>query len=376
MERDNDIEFDFFEEPAAVEAPPPPRRVPRRGGPRRPVRPAAGFTPLLRLVGLIASAILIVVLLVLWVQGCRSDKKRDSYRHYMADVKTIADASTDDGKQLTTLLTTTGIKRVDAEAKLRNIAQSERLNIANAEKLSPPGPLRAENRHVIEALQLRESGLVGMADTLHKISGTKVLDSDAQLLRDQAQRLIASDILWDDLFKAPASSELEKQEITGAPIPSSTFVTTPDLDSVRTMKAFLLRLQGASTGGKPTGLHGTNIESVKAIPGGEVLQEGASNTIVATTDLGFVVAVKDSGDSQEVGISVTLTIETGGQPIVKTQKIQLIDAGATKLVQFTRVGAVPFAKKVKVKVDVSPVPGESNKGNNSTAYDVIFTLPG
>src|SRR5439155_20478684 len=97
MERDNDIEFDFFEEPETTEAPPPVRRAPRRGGPRRPVRPAAGFTPLLRLVGLIAFAILVVVLLVLWVQGCRSNAKKDSYRHYMDKLTTIAKASSADG---------------------------------------------------------------------------------------------------------------------------------------------------------------------------------------------------------------------------------------------------------------------------------------
>ena len=47
--------------------------------PRGPIRPRAGFTPLLRLLGLIAFAILIVVLLLLWVQSCQEDKKRDAY---------------------------------------------------------------------------------------------------------------------------------------------------------------------------------------------------------------------------------------------------------------------------------------------------------
>jgi hypothetical protein len=85
-ERDDDIlEFDFFDEPATVEQQQTSRvRMPRRRRegqpPRPPIRPPQGFTPLLRLVGLIAFAILIVVLLVFWVQSCQSSSKRNAYR--------------------------------------------------------------------------------------------------------------------------------------------------------------------------------------------------------------------------------------------------------------------------------------------------------
>jgi CARDB len=376
MERDDDIEFDFFEEPEPAETPPPGRGVPRRRGtgPRRPVRPAAGFTPLLRLIGLIAFAILIVVLLVVWVQGCRDDAKKSSYRNYMEKVGTIADASAQNGKELTTVLTTTGLKATEIESRLRGLADQEQQNVTSAEDLGPPGTLREEHRDMIEALQFRVSGLNGMADTLRKRSGSKDVAGSAELLAAQAERLEASDVVWDDLFKDPSIAELQKQGITGVAVPDSTFVTTPDLATIRTLQPFLQRLKGASTGGTPTGLHGTNIESVKVLPNGQQLVPGQTNTVVATTDLGFQVAIKDSGDSQEVGIKVTLTIQKSPQPIVKNQTIDLINAGETKTVEFHDLGQVPFAQKVKVKVDVSPVAGEKNKTNNSASYDVIFSL--
>ena len=61
-------------------------------------------------------------------------------------------------------------------------------------------------------------------------------------------------------------------------------------------------------------MHGSALEYVKALSGGQTvdgkaLSTGSENTVVATTDLAFAVAVKDSGDSQEVGIQVTLTIQ-------------------------------------------------------------------
>jgi hypothetical protein len=163
--------------------------------------------------------------------------------------------------------------------------------------------------------------------------------------------------------------------VTGAPPPPSKFVTTQDLDSVGTLKPFLQRLRGASTGGTPTGIHGTNIESVATLDG-KRLVPGESNVIVATTALGFTVAVKDSGDSQEVGIKVTLTIDKPGSPIVLTQTIKLINAGEIKKVDFKGVDVSGlFAQKTKLRVDVSTVKGEKNKGNNSAVYDVIFSLP-
>ena len=65
-------------------------------------------------------------------------------------------------------------------------------------------------------------------------------------------------------------------------------------------------MHGASTGGTPSGLHGTNIESVKVDPAGTELSTTKETTVHISTELAFVVAVKNGGDSQEVQIQVTL----------------------------------------------------------------------
>jgi hypothetical protein len=71
-EHDTDLDFDFFGEedpetrPAAQSEERPRPGPPRRPPPRRPpsARPPVGLTPLLRLAGLIAFAILIIVLFI------------------------------------------------------------------------------------------------------------------------------------------------------------------------------------------------------------------------------------------------------------------------------------------------------------------------
>ncbi len=385
-ERDDDIlEFDFFDEPPTVEQQQTSRmRMPRRRGrggdpprpPRRPIRPPHGFTPLLRLVGLIAFAILIVVLLVFWVQSCQSSSERNAYRNYMQDVAAVGTASQQVGRDLTTALTTPGAKEADVLTSLTSLAQREQQNIAKAEALKPPGPLRSENLAVVQALQFRLSGLQGLAATFRTSQGTaKSSGNDASSLAAQSQRFVASDVVWDDLFHDPAATEMQKQGISGIQVPDSTFLDDASLATSDAWTPVLQRLRGASTGGKGGGgPHGTALEFVKALPSGDALSPSTENTITATTDLGFSVGVKDSGNAQEVGIQVTLTIQKSPQPIVKTQTIQVIDPGQTKTLVFKNLGQVPFATKTTLKVDIAPVPQEANASNNSGTYPVIFSL--
>ena len=376
----DDIEFDFFDEPETREDQPR-RRAPRRSGdgggpPRRPVRPPAGFTPLLRLAGLIAFAILIIVLLVLWVQSCQGASKRNAYRHYMEKVTAIAQNSEQTGKEFNDLLTTPGLKEADLEAKLDSFAQQEQQNAAQAKTLTPPGPLRAAHAAVIEALQFRVSGLRGLADAFRTTAGEKTDQAAAagQLLATQAERLTASDVVWDDLFVAPSKSVLQKEGIGGVAVPEAHFLSNPDLASARSMVPVWQRIHGATTGGTPSGSHGSALLSVKALPQGQTLSASAENTVTASTDLAFAVTVQDSGQSQEVSIPVTLTIQRSPQNIVKKATIDLINPGETKTVVFRNLGQPPFGIKTTIKVDVQPVPGEKTTSNNSAEYPVVFSL--
>jgi hypothetical protein len=85
--------------------------------------------------------------------------------------------------------------------------------------------------------------------------------------------------------------------------------------------------------------------------------------------------VKNSGQFQEVHIPVVLTIEKKpGPPIVKTQAIDVIDPGQTKTVVFRSIGQPDFGAPRTLKVEVKPVPGETNTTNNSATYSVTFSV--
>src|SRR5262249_26210351 len=97
-------------------------------------------------------------------------------------------------------------------------------------------------------------------------------------------------------------------------------------------------------------------------------------TVHVSTELGFVVAVKDGGDSQEVQIQVTLTTQVQPNPIVKTARIPVIDPGETKNVTSNNFSTRPTGEPLEVKVEVKPVKGEQNASNNTYEYPILTTI--
>ena len=100
-------------------------------------------------------------------------------------------------------------------------------------------------------------------------------------------------------------------------MPSSHFLAAPDLIITQHAMAHILaadRRDGGASTARTAGLHGTNIVSVAALPNGaggtsEVLTEGTLNTVTTSSSLVFQVTIHNGGDSQEVQIPVTLTID-------------------------------------------------------------------
>ncbi|MGH3064868.1 MAG: hypothetical protein ACRDOF_01070 [Gaiellaceae bacterium] len=390
--RDDDIlDFDFFDEedPPSWEEPtgrgpgPPRDRVPRRRGPR--FRSPGSLTPLLRLIALIALAILIVVLLVVWVEGCTADAKRDRYSSYLGEIGAVGNASARLGQDVSDLLTTPGLNPEDLDAKLGGYVQTAENQVQKADGLDPPGPMVGPNEGAVEALQYRVNGLKGLRTTFKQTTDETEASVAGENLLAQTQRLLAGDVIWTDSFQARANAVLEDEGIEGLPVPPSDFVTSDDLVSASSLAAIWQRIQRASTGGTPTGLHGSGIKYVNALPNGVVptpdgtitrieLLPTTETTIVVTDELSFEIGVEDTGESQEVRIKITLTIPKTPEPIVKTAVIPIIDPGETKTVVL-KVGAlVQFGEQIAVKVDVDPVAGETNTANNTAEYPVIFTL--
>jgi hypothetical protein len=372
----DDIEFEFFDEPPTIERTrveePPPKRG---GGP--PLRPRApGRAPLGRLALLIGGAIVLAVVLVFWISSCRSDQKKGAYEDYLQDVGAIAQDSEQVGQQLNELLTTPGATLEDLQTGLDGLAKQQAQLVTRADSLTSPGALVEEQGSLVESMQLFESGLAGLSEAFSRIELASDPDAAGQTLAEQGDRLIAGQVIYDDLFKGRSEQVMKDEGIAGVPVPGLDFLVNPELLTADSLTELVKRAQGGGgEGGEVTGLHGNGIDGVEVTPPaeGQSLSVDEENTIVASDQLAVKVLVTNSGDFQETKVQVTLTIAFP-EPIKKQQTIDVIGAGDTKTVTFSSFTNIDFGRPVTLKVAVKPVPGETNTDNNSVEYPVIFTL--
>jgi hypothetical protein len=376
---DDGTELEFFEEPETLEAPGRPRRIgPRRpGGPRRPAPPPPGAVALARLAGLVALAIAVVIGLVFWVGSCQGKSAHDEYKSYMDDVRPIAQRSAAAGTALVngfrSAKTVAGL-----QADLELWSRQQQMGYDEALRLRPPAALQAANQEVLAALQLRAIGLTGLANTLAE-AGSKPAGKESDLLANQAELLTASDLVWAQLFKLPATQTMRSIGVKGVIAPSSTIVSNPEVITPNSFEVVYSRLNATKAGGKVTGVHGSELVSTEAAVGArtEQLSPSSQTTVDVAANLAFKVAFEDSGNYQEVNIPVTLSVTVFGKPVYTKRKVvQSIQKSQTATVSFgdLKLPTSAFGATATVHVDVGKVPGETNLDNNRASYPVFFSL--
>jgi hypothetical protein len=131
---DDILDFDFVDDETREATSPTrssgggrPPGGPTGGGrpPRTPLRGTGALTPLFRLAGLVALAILVVVLLAVWVQGCAADDDAVTYGDYMGQIDAVGKDSAKIGADLATLLTTPGLAQTELETQLGGLLQQQ-----------------------------------------------------------------------------------------------------------------------------------------------------------------------------------------------------------------------------------------------------------
>ena len=262
------------------------------------------------------------------MNGCREDKRKDAYRDYVKTVTDYANQSQRLGRQFNTLLTSTGKKESDVESELAGLAGQQDQITNNARNLDPPGHLRDQDSHMLEAFELRSNGLRAMSDAFRSTASSKNADAagsdlavaDAALHRERRP-------LAGLLQGADQGASSSKIGVTGVNVPDSVFLRNPDIATSASMKSVWQRVHGAATGGATCSPRGTQLVSTTVLPSGKELSTGDTNTIQQSTDLAFQVKVKNSGCAQEVGLRVTLTIQQSPKPIKSRKSIPLIDSG-------------------------------------------------
>lgn len=381
---DDGNEVEFFEEPATQEAPGSPRRrmrPQRGGGPRRPTQPPQGTVALARLAGFVALAIAVVIGLVFWVDSCQGQSRHDEYAAYMNDIRPIAQSSASSLRQYQKAVTSPKLTLAELQTKLGLWSRQQQENYDQALQLVPPASLQAAHQQVLATLQLRAIGLAGLANILAQ-PGNKSADQVANQLAGEAQILNASDIVWAQLFKLPATDTLKRLGVVGVNPPASQIVTNPELITSHSFGEVYggLTSGSSSTGGNVTGNHGSKLLGMSAVSAGQTktLSPSSPTTVNVSADLAFKVQFENIGDYTQRSIPVKLTVNVFNKQVAtQTQRVTTIASHETKTVTFTNLQLPPsaFGANATVNVVVGQVPGEHYLGDNHASYPVFFSLP-
>jgi hypothetical protein len=329
----------------------------------------------------VALAIAVVVGIVFWVGSCQGQSRQDEYKAYMDNVQPIAQSSAATGTTALAneLSSNPKLTLPQLQSKLAQWSAQQQRNYNEALRLVPPAPLQAAHQQVLATLQLRAIALAGLANTL-ATAGSKPAPKVGQLLATQARALSASDLVWADLFRLPATQTLKRLGVRGVIAPPSQIVSNPLVIGANAFSELYRRLNATNANGTVTGLHGSQLIGTEAVSGGQTktLTESGPTTVNVAADLAFKVTFKNAGNFQEAHLPVTLTVSVFNRQVLnKTVHVQSINTGATKTVSFTNL-TLPtsaFGANATVSVVVGKVPGETNLSDNHASYPVFFSLP-
>ena len=253
------IEFDFFDEPETADVvgvrgrPPVPGRRRARGRPPSPPRSGEGsFAPVLRLGALTALVIVVAVTATTLLNAQLSTSKKDEYAAYLTRVHALAERSDQLGGQFSRAFlsarpnTSTLARDFEAEAQQQLQAYDQ------AQQIGPPGPLRQAQQHLLDAIELRATGLADLGATLAEVASLKPNASTLiARLTGQAQLLTTSDVVWQQLYRADVIQQIKAQQLTGLAVPQSRFVANVDLLGSRSFALLLQRLRAITRQAAP-----------------------------------------------------------------------------------------------------------------------------
>jgi hypothetical protein len=344
-----------------------------------------------RLIGLVIAAVLLIVVIAFVVRDCQRDQLVDSYRSYVSEVNAIVTESAKQGDQLRTILNNQrGQRPNQLQSQVRRVATEAEALEERADDLDPPGKLKSANQSLVQSLAFRANAMNALADGLPDLLANQNQNFVAASLAEPMQRLLTSDVIYQDSFIAPATQALEKDNIVGVELPGGEDVlflpgTNANLASPQGARTLVPKLQrrGASTSGNQSGgssagnLRGTSLEAVEAIPQGAALSTSQETTVQASDSLKWKVTVLNGGDFDESNVLVTARISYPGNPDdteSKQAEIQSIASQEQATVEIDGPTNPRLGEQANLLIEVRKVDGETNVQNNRAEYPVVITF--
>src|SRR3954451_5121818 len=300
----------------------PPQRSARRTQRRPPPRgPGTDRQTLLVRRGIaIGAGVLVLVLLILVIKGCRDSAREQAFKDYLRNVASLMDQSNSESRSLFGLLAKPGTQSpVQLRTSVNTYRNDAQTLVDRAKRLEPPDELKTAQRYLLDTLEFRRDGITAVATELPTALGDANTDAAAARIAAAMQEFLASDVIYNQRALPNLKGPTAKQGLTDqVTFTQSRFLLDIGWLSPTTVAARMSRIRSGtgSSGTVTPGLHGTGLGPVTVKPGGQSLTSGSAVQLKAAPNLSFDVQVTDQGVGDEKQVRVRLTITGAGKPIV------------------------------------------------------------
>jgi CARDB len=319
-----------------------------------------------RLIG-VGIGLAFLILIVIAFRGCLEARSDRALRNYDSDVATIMQQSEQSGRDFFNLLnSSTGTSSsLDAQQEVLRQRDTSQTLLDRAQDIGAPGQMDDAQNAVIQTLTLRRDALSAIAQSVPQATARTQTGNAVETISNAMGSLYASDVLWTQIGKPEIEKVLDDEGVDGTPLPNGKFMpanATDFLDQTTLVtKLNALTGQTATTGGT----HGLQLESTSI--GGTTLTPDSTNTVPSDSQE-IDIQVSNSGDSDETGISVSVTL--AGASL--SGQLQALSAGESGTVKIPLTSKPTAGTDATLEVVVQPVPGEQLTENNQSQYTVIF----
>jgi CARDB len=320
-----------------------------------------------RLIG-VGVGLAFLILIVIGIRGCLEARSDRALRNYDSDVATIMQQSEQSGRDFFNLLNSTGgtSSSLDAQQEVLRQRDTSQTLLDRAHDIGVPGQMHDAQTAVIQTLTLRRDALSSIAQNVTQATARTQTTNAVKAISDAMGSLYASDVLWTQIGKPEIQNVLDDEGIDGAPLPNGRFMPANATDFLNqtTLVTKLNALTGQTTS-TTGGTHGLQLDSTTV--GGQTLTPDSTNTVPSDSQE-IDIAVTNSGDSDETGISVSVTL--GGTQL--TGQLQALSAGEQGTIKIPLTTKPTAGTETTLQVVVNPVQGEQLTQNNQSSYTVVF----
>jgi hypothetical protein len=367
--------FDEGDEPTRVTR----QSRPRRGGggseaaPRATARRPERQTILVRQAVGAGVLVLLAIVIAVGVKGCVSNRKENALKEYNRNVTSVVSSSDREvGRAFFGLLNKGSGQAQDLQVQVNQLRLAADEDARRARNLDVPDAMKGAQRNLELALDFRAEALRRIAADLPTALGRGQPATLAiQRISGQMQKLLASDVVYNQRVAPLVKERLDDEGISGQRIANSQFMPSVAWLSPQYVAGQLNAGATPQSSQPAPGLHGHGLTSVAV--GDNTLQPSpVVNRVPATGQVAFHVTFANQGDNDERNVRVNVTVRGSGRTIGARKTVPQTKAGSTAEVDVP-LSTTPPIGTATVDVSVSAVRGEQKTDNNKQRYTVIFT---